>query len=200
MSITLGIIIITVIISLTSFNSAKAFDDLSMWPHMIKTKKQYYRFVTSGFIHGDFMHLLFNMITLYFFGQVMEAVMSPVLYIVFYLSALIVSDIPTYFRHRRSFSYRSIGASGAVSAVLFASILFNPWANIGLFFVIPCPAILYAVLYLAYCVYASRKQLGNINHDAHLWGSLYGWIFIIALDPSIVQSFIYLVLHPHLGH
>lgn len=200
MSITLGIIIITVIISLTSFNSAKAFDDLSMWPHMIKTKKQYYRFVTSGFIHGDFMHLLFNMLTLYFFGEFMESKMSPVLYIAFYVSALIISDIPTYIRHRRSFSYRSIGASGAVSAILFASILFNPWANIGLFFVIPCPAILFAVLYMAYCVYASRKQLGNINHDAHLWGGLYGWIFIIALAPYIVPYFISQLLHPHFGN
>ena len=128
MSITLGIIIITAIVSLTSFNNAKAIDDLSMWPLMIKTKKQYYRFVTSGFVHGDFMHLLFNMFTLYFFGEALEGfggqghlLFSPLVLIAFYISALIVSDIPSYIKHRRSYAYRSIGASGAVSAFLFAT-------------------------------------------------------------------------------
>ncbi|HTJ11495.1 MAG TPA: rhomboid family intramembrane serine protease [Dinghuibacter sp.] len=199
MSITLGIIIITVIISLSSFNRPKAFDDLSMWPHMIDTKKQYYRFITSGFIHGDFLHLFFNMITLYFFGRMIEANLTPMMYILFYVSALIISDIPTYFRHRRNFSYRSIGASGAISALLFASILFDPWQNIYLYFSIPCPAILYTVLYMAYCVYASKRQLGNINHDAHLWGGLYGWVFMIAWQPAIVPFFIDQLMHPHFG-
>jgi membrane associated rhomboid family serine protease len=204
MTITLGIIIITVLVSLTSFSRPKAIDDLSMWPLMINTKKQYYRFITSGFVHGDLMHLLFNMFTLYFFGSSLEnfsvggqhLFSAPVL-IGFYLLALIVSDIPSYIKHRRSYGYRSIGASGAVSAFLFATILFDPWGQIGIFGIIPVPSILYAVLYMVYCVYSARRQADNINHDAHLWGGLFGWIFVIALYPWVFSYFLQQLLHPH---
>ena len=204
MTITLGIIIITAIISLTSFNNPKAIDDLSMWPLMISTKKQYYRFITSGFVHGDFMHLLFNMFTLYFFGDALESVrfmgqplFPPVVLIGFYLLALVVSDIPSFIKHRRSYSYRSIGASGAVSAFMFASILMDPWGQIGIFGIIPVPSILYAVLYMIYCVYSSRRAVDNINHDAHLWGGLFGWLFTLILYPWMFQYFISALLHPH---
>lgn len=207
MSITLGIVIITVIVSLTSFYNPKGIDDLSMWPLMINTKKQYYRFITSGFVHGDFMHLLFNMVTLLSFGEALEGLslggqplFSRPVFISFYLAALVLSDIPSYIRHRRSYTYRSIGASGAVSALLFATILFNPWGEIQLFFIIPVPSILYAVLYMVYCVYSSRRRADNINHDAHLWGGLFGWAFTLILYPWLFQYFLQQLVHPHFGN
>jgi membrane associated rhomboid family serine protease len=198
MTITLGIIILTVLVSLISFNNPKAIDDLSMWPVKIDQKKQYYRFITSGFIHGDVMHLFFNMFTLYFFGTALESfgLFTAPVFILFYLSAIVISDIPSYIRHRRSYGYRSIGASGAVSAFLFATILFDPWGKIGIFGIIPVPAILYAVLYMVYCVYSSRQRADNINHDAHLWGGLYGWIFVFVLHSEVFPFFIDRLLHP----
>ncbi|TDW96775.1 rhomboid family intramembrane serine protease [Dinghuibacter silviterrae] len=198
MTITIGIIILTALISLTSFSNPKAIDDLSMWPVKIDQKKQYYRFITSGFIHGDLMHLFFNMFTLYFFGTALEetGVFSAPVLILFYLTAIVVSDIPSYIKHRRSYGYRSIGASGAVSAFLFATILFDPWMKIGIFGIIPVPGILYAVLYTAYCVYSSRRRADNINHDAHLWGGLYGWVFVIILVRGVVPFFLNQLMHP----
>jgi membrane associated rhomboid family serine protease len=197
MSISLAIIIITCIVSFTSFNRPRAIDDLSMWPMMIDSKKQYYRFITSGFIHGDFMHLLFNMFTLYFFGPLVEQQLFPPLYFIgFYLLGLILSDLPSYFKHRRSYGYRSIGASGAISAIVFASVLLDPWAKIGIFGIIPIPAILYAVLYVVYCVYAGRRGGDNINHDAHLWGGLFGIVFSIVLYPSLLSYFLQQLMHP----
>lgn len=195
-TITNVIIAITCIVSFVSFNSHKAIDDLSMWPVRIRERREYYRFITSGFVHGDFAHLAFNMFTLYFFGSVAEHMFTPMFYIGFYLAALVVSDIPSYFKHRHTYAYRSIGASGAVSAIVFASILPDPWATIGIFGIIPMPAILYAVLYILYCIYASRRGIGNINHDAHLWGGLFGWAFTLAVYPFYFQYFIDQLAHP----
>jgi membrane associated rhomboid family serine protease len=196
MSLTLAIIIITCIVSITSFTRPNAIDDLSMWPMMIDNKKQYYRFITSGFVHGDWQHLIFNMFTLYFFGPVIEQLFPPVYFVLFYVLGLIVSDIPSYLKHRRAYGYRAIGASGAISAVVFASILLDPWGKIGIFGIIPVPAILYAVLYIVYCVYAGRRGGDNINHDAHLWGGLYGVIFTIIYAPSIFQYFLQNLMNP----
>jgi membrane associated rhomboid family serine protease len=197
MTISLGIIIITAIISFTSFNNAKAVNDLSMWPVMVDSRKQFYRFVTSGFVHADFMHLFFNMFTLFCFGPIVEHYLFPSYYFVgFYLLALIISDVPSYIKHRRDYGYRSIGASGAVSAVIFAYIFIAPWNKIYIFAAIPVPAILYAVLYVAYCVYAGRKQADNINHDAHLWGGVFGILFSIVMYPSYLQGFFQQLVHP----
>jgi len=214
MSTTIAIIIITAIVSFTSFNSPKAINDLSMWPVMIDGKKQYYRFITSGFIHGDYMHLIFNMFTLYFFGPIVERSLIPLIahvspadpssfnlivslyYIGFYLLALIASDLPSYFKHRRDYGFRSIGASGAVSAIIFASILLDPWMSIGIMGIIPVPAIIYAVLYVVYCIYAGRRGGDNINHDAHLWGGLFGFAFSLILCPPLFKFFLDQLAHP----
>jgi membrane associated rhomboid family serine protease len=196
-TITLCIIIITALVSLTSFSNPKAINDLSMWPVMIDNRRQYYRFITSGFIHGDFMHLLFNMFTLYFFGPIVEKYLfpGPVLFIGFYLCALVVSDLPSYFKHRKDYNYMSIGASGAVSAVLFASILINPWGTIVLYF-FKMPAIVFAVLYVIYSVYAGKRRMDNINHDAHLGGALFGVVASLAFHPDLLTYFIQQLAHP----
>jgi membrane associated rhomboid family serine protease len=199
--ITLTIIIITGVITLTGFKNGKVVDELIFWPPAISKKHQYYRFITCGLIHADYMHLIFNMLTLYFFGTVMEAYYQGQLglqkwyYLALYTGALIVSNIPTYLKHRNDYNYRSLGASGAVSAVLFAFILLRPWQKI-LVLVFPVPAIIYGGLFLFYSAYMSRKGGDNVNHDAHFYGALFGVLFTIAVRPEVVEIFWNELIHP----
>ena len=159
-TLTLTIIIITCIISFTAFNNEKVINDLIFWPPMVKNKNQYYRFITSGFIHADIGHLAFNMITLYFFGRVMEAFyiakIGKIGFVLFYIAGIIISEIPSYFKHRDVYHYRSLGASGAVTAVLFSFILLSPWSTLYVFF-LPLPAIVFAVIYLVYTAYMNKR-------------------------------------------
>lgn len=200
--LTISIIILTCLVSITGFSSPKIIDDLIFWPPAITKQRQYYRFITCGLIHADYMHLAFNMITLYFFGRIMEVFYMGELglphysFLVLYIGALIFSLLPTYFKHRNDYNYRSLGASGAVSAVIFAFILLEPWQTIYLFF-IPIPAILYALLFLGYSVYMSRKGGDIINHDAHFYGALFGIVFTIILRPQVVSVFLNELSHPH---
>src|SRR5215813_14598617 len=135
-SITIGIIVITCIVSFIGFNNSKVIDDLIFWPPGITKNRQYYRFITCGLIHADYIHLAFNMLTLFFFGKFMEQAYFSFLglpkfyYLALYIGALIVSNIPSYLKHKNDYNYRSLGASGAVSAVLFAFILLRPWVTI----------------------------------------------------------------------
>ncbi len=200
-TITLSIIVLTSLISVTAFNNHKILDDLIFWPPAITKRHQYYRFITCGLIHADFMHLLFNMVTLYFFGQYLEAHYMGELglqhyyYLVLYVGALIVANIPTYIKHRNDTEYRSLGASGAVSAVLFAFVLLRPWTIIQVFF-IPIPAIVYAVLFLVYSAYMSKRGGGHVNHDAHIWGAVFGVVFTIAARPEVINTFLNELMQP----
>jgi membrane associated rhomboid family serine protease len=194
-SITTIIIVLTSIISFLAFNNSRLMDALIFWPPAISMRNQYYRFVTCGLIHADVMHLAFNMITLYFFGKVLENYYMGILglrhyyFTILYITALIVANIPSYIKQRDNYNYRSLGASGAVCAVMFAFIMIDPWAKM-VVFIIPMPAIIYAVLFLTYSIYMSRRGGDNVNHDAHLWGAIYGVLFTIAVHPGIVGSFI----------
>lgn len=193
-SITTIIIILTSVISIAAFNNSRILNKLIFWPPAISIQHQYYRFITCGLVHADFMHLLFNMITLYFFGKGLENHYMGILglqhyyYPILYVGALIASNIPTYIKKKDDYNYRSLGASGAVCAVLFAYILISPWDPIWLYF-IKMPAIIYAVLFLAYSIYMSKRGGDNVNHDAHLWGSLFGIVFTIAVHPDVVNIF-----------
>jgi membrane associated rhomboid family serine protease len=199
--ITLSIIVITCIITLAGFRNGKVVDNLIFWPPAISKKHQYYRFITCGLIHADYMHLIFNMVTLYFFGTIMEAHYQGVLglqkwyYLALYIGALIVSNIPTYIKHRKDYNYRSLGASGAVSAVLFAFILLSPWQRIYVI-VFPVPAIIYGGLFLFYSAYMSRKGGDHVNHDAHFYGALFGILYTIAIRPDVVNIFMNELMHP----
>ncbi len=199
--ITLTIIIVTCVVTLTGFRNGKVVDELIFWPPAINKKHQYYRFITCGLIHADYMHLIFNMLTLYFFGTFMEAHYQGELglqkwyYLALYIGALIVSNIPTYLKHRNDYNYRSLGASGAVSAVLFAFILLYPWQRI-VVLVFPVPAIVYGVLFLVYSAYMSRKGGDNVNHDAHFYGALFGILFTIAVSPNVAGEFWNKLIHP----
>ncbi|HEY4063942.1 MAG TPA: rhomboid family intramembrane serine protease [Puia sp.] len=200
-TITLSIIVLTCLISATAFNNNKILDDLIFWPPAISIRHQYYRFVTCGLIHADIMHLAFNMITLYFFGRQIEARfmgelgLPHYMYLVLYIGALIAANIPTYLKRRDDYNYRSLGASGAVCAVLFAFILLKPWATLQVI-IIPVPAIIYAFLFLGYSMYMGKRGGDNVNHDAHFWGALFGVVFTIALRPTVVNTFLNELSHP----
>ncbi len=190
LTITLIIVIITGIISFTAFNNQKIIDDLIFYPPAITRQNQWYRFFTCGLIHADLTHLLFNMLTLYMFGEFVEqSFSSPILfaekgkllYIIMYFLALFVCLIPTFVKHKNDYYYRSLGASGAVSAVVFAGILFDPTAKLGFFFIPPViPGYIFGPLYLILSTYLEKRSQDNVNHSAHIWGALFGIAFIVA--------------------
>lgn len=203
--VNLILIVLTVLVSWAAFNNRKLLDRLILWPPAIDRHKQYDRLVTHGFIHADFPHLLFNMITLYFFGGPIERLMerltgSVLTYPLFYLAALVVAILPSYLKNQKNPNYFSLGASGAVSAVLFAYILLAPWTGIYFFFIpIPIPAILYALFYVGYSIWMDRRGGDNINHSAHLAGAAFGVMFLLIMEPSVLQHFLDQLAQPRFG-
>ena len=194
LSLTIVIIAVTVLVSWRAFNDRKLLERLILWPPAVERHKQYDRLLTHGFIHADWVHLAFNMITLWSFGTGVERVFSawitPLGFVLFYLSAIVVAILPTYLRHRRDANYRSLGASGGVAAVLFASILFDPWSTLIIFPIpVPIPAFVFALLYVGYSIWMDRRGGDNVNHSAHLWGAAYGVLFTIAMEPAVLGHF-----------
>lgn len=196
MSITVILIAITVVISFYSFNNPQRLGKLMMNPFMISSKGQYYRFITSGLIHQDHMHLLWNMFAFYFFGTAVENDFAVLFgqtgmyyFIALYLSAIIVSDLPTYFKQRNNPSYNSLGASGAVGSVIFVFIILQPLQSICLYFALCMPGFVFGAGYMAYTYYQGRKSNDNINHDAHLYGAVYGLLFCVAVYPASLPIF-----------
>jgi membrane associated rhomboid family serine protease len=203
MSITVIIIIITVIISISAFSNPKVMNDLIFYPPAVSNNNQYYRFITCGFIHADYGHLIFNLISLYFFGQFVENAFEfifsnagKLLYLLMYVLALIASLLPTYFKNKDNQHYRSLGASGAVSAVIFAGILLDPLNKIYLMFIpVGIPGFVFGPVYLLISAWLDRKGTDNINHSAHIWGALFGIAFLIVAgqltgEYSALQEFV----------
>lgn len=196
MSITIFIVAITVGISLLAFSRQSLIDELVFWPYRIWRNNEWHRLVSCGFIHGDLGHLAFNMIALYSFGTFVEQAfyhllpMGLTLYIVMYFLAVATADIYNLYTKKNDYSYRSLGASGGVSAILFASILLNPLSGIYLFFIpIAIPAIVFGPLYLAYCVYMAKRGQDNIGHVAHFTGAIIGFIFPLLFRPTLIVDF-----------
>lgn len=193
------IIVITVIVSLMAWQNKTLFNRLIFYPPAVSSG-QWDRFVTHGFIHADSMHLLFNMFTLYFFGRAIEGLYREFVlgygFVIFYVLAIVAAMIPSYIKNKNNASYLSLGASGGVSAVLFAFILLAPWEMIYLFAIIPIPAILFAVAYVAYSIHANRQGNSNINHMAHLWGGAFGVVATILLHPPILLHFFNALISP----
>lgn len=200
MSYTLLIIAVTCVVSFLAFRRPQLAQRLVLWPPAVTRRHEYWRLLTCGLVHADLQHLLFNMLTLFFFGRLMEPFFTHYLgepwFVLFYVGGLLVSILPSYLRHRNDAGYASLGASGAVSAVLFAFILIQPWALIFVFF-FPLPAVLYAVLYVGYSFYMGRRGSDNINHSAHLWGAAYGVLFMVAMRPGVIGLFFERLSHPY---
>ncbi|SFK66746.1 rhomboid family intramembrane serine protease [Lysobacter sp. cf310] len=196
--LTFVLIAATMLVSWLAFENPKLQQRLILWPPAIERRHQYDRLLTHGFIHADWPHLLFNMLTLYFFGRNIEVAMNvlagPAVFVFFYLSAIVVAILPSYLRHRRDANYSSLGASGGVSAVLFASILLQPWTFI--YIPIPIPAIVYAVGYVAYSFWMDKRGGDGINHSAHLSGAIYGVLFMLLMDPRVAPYFLQQLSNP----
>ena len=193
-SLTLVLIAVTVLVSWRAFTDQRLLGRLILWPPAVQRNRQYDRLLTYGFVHADWMHLAFNMITLWSFGSAVEQVFSawitPLGFVLFYLSAIVVSILPTFLKHQRDANYRSLGASGGVAAVLFAAILFDPWTKLIIFPIpLPIPAFLFAILYVGYSIWMDRRVGSNVNHSAHLWGAAYGVLFTALLQPAILGHF-----------
>ena len=197
MSVTLILIIITVGISLYAWKDESLMHKWIFQPYAVQRDNSWYRFLTSGFLHADMMHLFFNMFTLFFFGQAVEQTFMVIfgaqtgilLYLMLYLGGIIISDIPTYFKHRNDTPYRALGASGGVASVVFSSILFYPTNDICLYGLLCIPGFILGVLYVLYSYYSGKRMGDNINHDAHLYGAVYGFVLSLVLVPQALPSF-----------
>lgn len=198
LTITLIIIIITCLISITGFNNQKIVNDLIFYPARMKGGREIYRLFTHGFLHADFIHLGMNMLTLYFFGRAAEAVIfTKVQYLTLYITAIGAASIYDLFRHKNDYNYRSLGASGAVSAILFSTIILDPWQRgICLYGAICIPNLIFGILYIVYSAYMNKKGADNIGHNAHLWGGVYGFAFTAIARPDLLQNFIERLMHP----
>ena len=199
MSATLIIIIVTSLVSILCFTGMLPFDSLKFSAWDVWHRKRWYQMLSYGLVHGGWGHLLFNMLTLYFFGDVVEkyfrAAFGPgtgiILYLLLYVSAIAVSTIGDLVKYRDEPHYSAVGASGAVSAILFASILFEPKMGIYMYFIpIPIPGYIFAPLYLLYCWWAAKRNMDNIGHSAHFWGAVYGLVFPLICNPQIFTHFL----------
>jgi membrane associated rhomboid family serine protease len=195
LSLTLIIVILTSIVSISAFSNQKVMDDLIFYGPAISQRRQWYRMFTHGLIHADAAHLIFNMIALYSFGTAVEKAFSSsclfgnlgkLMFIVLYITGLAAASIPDLIKHKDSYHFRSLGASGAVSAVIFSSIVILPTVGVGIIFLpVQIPGYIFAALYLIISAYLDKRGGGNINHGAHLWGAIYGLLFTIGFIYAI---------------
>lgn len=184
------IFLLTVITSIYAFNNANIYGKLMLHPYSVAKRQNIYQIITSGLIHKDWPHLIFNMLTYYFFAFNLERIIGHWQFGLVYIGCLVLCDIPSINKHKNDFMYHSLGASGAVCGVLFSYILFFPFTKLIIFPIpIPIPAVLYGGLFLLYSSYLAKKQNDNINHDAHFYGALSGIIITAILVPNSLVSF-----------
>lgn len=195
--ITTVIIIITCVVSIAAFNNKQLFYNLSFYPIQMHDGKQPYRFVTHALLHADAFHLIINMFVLYSFGSAVEMyyryyfnAKGTLYFLMLYIGGIAFAALPSYKKHKNNSNYISVGASGAVSAIVFSSVIFEPLNKIYLFAILPMPAIVFALMYLGYEYYASKRSNDGINHDAHFWGALFGAIFTTIIKPELFLIFV----------
>jgi len=197
MTVYLIVLIVIVLISMAAFSSPALMARFQLNPWSVVHRKEYVRVLSHAFLHVDWMHLLINVFVLFSFSRAVVFYFSyylpgnaDVLYLVLFLTAIPMSALYSVVKHRNNPHYNAVGASGAVSAVVFASIFFDPYNPVLLFAVLPIPGIIFGVLYLVYSAYMGRKQIDNIGHDAHFFGAVYGLIFPILYEPKLLLRFI----------
>ncbi len=203
MSITFIILLLTVATSIIGFSNPTFLSKGMLNPYMVHNRKEYWRLISSGFLHAGFFHLLINMMVLLGFGTVVEMYYreafpanGKIYFTILYLGSILVANIPSLNKHKDNIYYNSLGASGAVAAILFASILFDPWQKIYIFGILPLPGVILGPLYLFFEYTMSNRGGTNINHDAHFYGAIFGLLYTIILDPSILKYFIHVLLNP----
>lgn len=197
--ITKVIAVIVFLVSMQGFNDRNLFERFKHSPYRVVHYKEYYRLLTSGFLHGSWAHLLINLFVFWQFGDFVEnfifysvfgKVIGGILYALLVLLSIIAGNIHSTIVHKNDSYYGSIGLSGAVSAILFSYVLINPWSKIYLYAIIPIYTIVAAVLYLVYSQWASKNSRDNVDHSAHFYGAIFGLIFTILVYPDIVPYFI----------
>ena len=186
----LAVMAATIVISLIGLGSRELRTRFIFWPYGLVRNHQWHRLITSGFVHADLGHLIFNMLSYFFFAFALEGTIGTTRFLVLYFASLVLSELGTWVKHRNDPSYASLGASGAVLAVIFAFIVYYPTQKIYLFFIpVGIPAPLFALLYLGYSWWQSRQNGGRVNHDAHLGGALVGVLFVLVTDPEAFGHF-----------
>ena len=203
MSLTFILIGLNVAISLYAWKSPEFMQRWVFHPVSVKRNNQWYRFLTSGFLHADWGHLFFNMFSLYFFGAAVEGLykmyfgpeMGAVWFLALFAVGVIVSDLPTYFKHKDDHNYYSLGASGGVSTIIFASILYSPMNEICLYGILCMPGIVLGILYLIYSYYEAKKSRDNVNHSAHFYGAVVGIVLGLILVPEAAGNFLSEILN-----
>jgi membrane associated rhomboid family serine protease len=199
--ITTIIVIITALFSILAFRRKELMYRFDLSPYNLVHRSQYYRILTHAFLHTDYVHLVINMLVLYSFGIGVEQIFADLeqqgiifsgtfYYLLLYLVSIIFSSATTITRYRNDQDYSAVGASGAVSAVVFTYIFFAPLSKLYFYFVLPIPGIVFGILYLIYSSYMSRSNRDNINHAAHFWGAVVGFLFPLVLEPGLFQVFI----------
>jgi membrane associated rhomboid family serine protease len=184
------IFIFTIVTSIYAFNDHVLYGRFMLHPYSVYRKNKVYTLITSGLIHANWMHLIFNMFTFFFFAFKLEATIGHWQFGMVYFLGMVLADLPSVVKHKGDFWYNSLGASGAIAAVLFSYILFYPFDTLMIFpLPIPIWACLFGILYLIYCAYMSRNSRDNINHDAHLFGAIAGVLITVILEPRIVPHF-----------
>lgn len=207
LNITLIFIIITSAVSIMAFNNRELYHKWLYNPYSVYHRHEWHRIFTHALLHGDWTHLIFNMYVLYMFGGNIENAFSSffgstgsILFILLYIGSIIAATIPAMLKHKNNYHYNSIGASGAVSALIFAGIIFFPTAGYGIILIpFSIPAFIFGPLYLLLEYYLDKRNQSNIAHDAHIWGAIFGFIFPIALKPSLFIRFIEIILD-YIGH
>jgi membrane associated rhomboid family serine protease len=201
-SISVVILALTVITSLIGFQKPAIQNKLIYNPYRVSQRGEYYRFISSGFVHANFLHLFFNMFSFILFALQVETVYvhalgvihGRILFVAMYLFSIVISDLPSYFKYKDKSYYNSLGASGGVSAIVFAAVLFNPTQQILLYF-IPLPGFILGILYLIYSYFQARNSNDNINHSAHLWGAIFGFVVSAVLIPESLPNFVMRIIH-----
>ncbi len=197
MEVTYGLMIVIGLVTYIAWQKPALHSKLMLNPYKVMQEGQYFRLLTSGFVHNNSMHLFLNLLTLYFFGQAIEQIFGYsfrgagiLLYVVFFITAIVVANIPTMLKYKDQPHYNSLGASGGVSALVLAFVLFDPLRDLCLYGILCLPGYILGALFIVYSIIMSKRNVDNINHDAHLFGAIYGVVFTLLLRPQTLRTFL----------